>query len=59
MRMVSNRGEKRWYKGVKPCIIVSRVVTILGTVKVQWDDGSFDIAPVRMCWRKPKAGGRK
>lgn len=43
----------RWYKGIRKCQIISSVSS-LKTVKVQWDDGTCDIVPVRMCWRKPK-----
>lgn len=42
--------DDRWYKGVRHCVIVSPM-SKLKTVKVQWDDGTFDIVPVRMCWR--------
>lgn len=43
----------RWYKGIKICQIISPVSS-LKTVKVQWEDGTYDIVPIRMCWRKQK-----
>lgn len=39
-----------WYKGRKHCIIISPLSS-LKTVKVKWDDETFDIVPVRLCWR--------
>ena len=54
--------DDRWYKGVRHCVIVQYFkkedgVTeyrIRRNVKVQWDDGTFDIVPVRLChrWKK-------
>lgn len=46
-------SKERWYKGTKRCLIVS-ALSPLKTVKVMWEDGTFDIVPVRMCWRKRK-----
>ena len=46
--------KNRWYKGVKHCVIVSPVMSKLKTVLVRWDDETFDIVPIRMCWRWKK-----
>ncbi|MCJ7829347.1 MAG: hypothetical protein MUP81_06375 [Dehalococcoidia bacterium] len=45
--------DDRWYKGQRHCVIVSPK-TSMKTVKVKWDDGTFDIVPIRLCWRWKK-----
>lgn len=42
--------DDRWYKGKRHCIIVSPMSS-LKTVKVRWDDGTFDVVPIRLLWR--------
>lgn len=45
--------DDRWYKGQRHCVIVS-AMSPMRTVKVQWDDGTLDIVPIRLCWRWKK-----
>ena len=47
--------DDRWFKGVRHCVIVSPKSS-MKTVKVQWDDGKFNIVPVRLChrWKRDK-----
>lgn len=56
-------SEVRYYKGKHPCQ-TTPYISLMKTIRVQWLDNSFrdkhsyDIVPVRMCWRKIWLGRR-